>query len=95
MYSNNILNYQEPTTILNACTKKSGNLLNSIHTTLYQSGPESNGNEGILHILQSFKTRASPSNCLVSYKEHELRESYLSLEVQSMYSMIPANPAGK
>ena len=27
MYSNNILNFQEPTTILNACTKKSGNLL--------------------------------------------------------------------
>ena len=27
MYSNNILNVQESTTILNACTKKSGNLL--------------------------------------------------------------------
>ena len=28
MYSNNIMNFQEPTTILNACTKKeSGNLL--------------------------------------------------------------------
>ena len=29
MYSNNILNLQESTTILNASTKKSGNLLNS------------------------------------------------------------------
>ena len=28
MYSNKILNFQESTTILNACTKKSGNLLN-------------------------------------------------------------------
>ena len=28
-YSNNILNFQESTTILNACTKKSGNLLNA------------------------------------------------------------------
>ena len=28
MYSNNIVNFQESTTILNACTKKSGNLLN-------------------------------------------------------------------
>ena len=28
MYSNNILNFQESMTILNACTKKSGNLLN-------------------------------------------------------------------
>ena len=27
MYSNNILNFQESTTILNVCTKKSGNLL--------------------------------------------------------------------
>ena len=27
IYSNNILNFQESTTILNACTKKSGNLL--------------------------------------------------------------------
>ena len=29
MYSNNIPNFQESTTILNACTKKSGNLLNA------------------------------------------------------------------
>ena len=28
MYSNNIVNFQESTTILNACTKRSGNLLN-------------------------------------------------------------------
>ena len=31
MYSNKILNFQESTTILNACTKKSGNLLNEPH----------------------------------------------------------------
>ena len=29
MYSNNIVNFQESTTTLNACTKKSGNLLNT------------------------------------------------------------------
>ena len=29
MYSNNIVNFQESTTILNACTKKSGNLMNA------------------------------------------------------------------
>ena len=29
IYSNNILNIQEPMTILNTCTKKSGNLLNA------------------------------------------------------------------
>ena len=32
MYSNNILNFQEFTTILNACTKKSGNLLKAPRT---------------------------------------------------------------
>ena len=32
IYSNNIVNCQESTTILNACTKKSGNLLNAPHT---------------------------------------------------------------
>ena len=32
MYSNNIVNFQESTTILNACTKKSGNLLNAPRT---------------------------------------------------------------
>ena len=31
MYSNNILNFQESTTILNACTKKSGNLSYAPH----------------------------------------------------------------
>ena len=35
MYSNNILNFQESMTILNACTKKSVNLLNVPHTYIY------------------------------------------------------------
>ena len=35
MYSNNILNFQESTTILNACTKKSGNLLNAPFIYIY------------------------------------------------------------
>ena len=39
-------------------------------TTLSQSRPGSNGNEGILHIPQSSKTRASPSDSLVSYLDH-------------------------
>ena len=34
MYSNNIVNFQESTAILNACTKKSGNILNS--TRIYR-----------------------------------------------------------
>ena len=35
MYSNKILNFQESTTILNACTKKSGNLLKAPHIYIY------------------------------------------------------------
>ena len=35
MYSNNILNFQESMTILNACTKKSGNLWNEPRISLY------------------------------------------------------------
>ena len=34
MYNNNILNFQESTTILNACTKKSGKLLNAPHNSI-------------------------------------------------------------
>ena len=34
MYSNNIVNFQESTIILNACTKKSGNLLKARNSTL-------------------------------------------------------------
>ena len=41
--------------------------------TLGQSKPESNGNEGVLHIPQSYSiTGASPSDCLVSYLGHSL-----------------------
>ena len=35
MYSNSIVNSQESTTILNACTKKSGNLLNASYKYIY------------------------------------------------------------
>ena len=35
MYSNNILNSQESTPILNACTKKSGNLLNAPRISVF------------------------------------------------------------
>ena len=61
-------------------------------TTPGQSGPRSNGNEGVLHISQSSSiTRASLSDCLVSYPGHSLRESYPSVEMQSMYSTALAD----
>ena len=38
MYSNNIVNFQESMTILNACTKKSGNLFNGPCNNTYNTG---------------------------------------------------------
>ena len=47
--------------------------------TLGQSGPGSDGNEGVLSIPESSCiTEASPSDCLVPYPGHSLRESYPS-----------------
>ena len=57
-----------------------------------QSGPGNNGNEGVLCIPQSSSiTGASSSDCLVSYIGHSLGESYLSVEIQSVYSTASAN----
>ena len=48
-------------------------------TTLGQSEPGSNGNEWVLHIFQSPRTRASQSDSLMSYPGH-------STEMKSVYS---------
>ena len=53
------------------------------------SGPESDGNEGVLYIPQSSSiTEASASDCLMSYLGHSVvvGGSYPSEEVQSVYS---------
>ena len=53
-------------------------------TTLGQIGSESNSNEGVLCIPQSSTiTRASPSDCLMSYLGHSLGGGYSSTEMQS------------
>ena len=41
-------------------------------TTPGQSGPGSNGSEGVLHIPQISKARALPSDGLMSYPGHSL-----------------------
>ena len=58
-----------------------------------QSGPGSDGNEGVLRIPQSTSTAGtSSSDCLVSYLGHSLEEgSYPSAEAQSVYSTAPAD----
>ena len=43
-------------------------------TTLSQREPGSNSNEKVFHIPKSFKTKASPTDCLVSYPRHLLQE---------------------
>ena len=55
-----------------------------------QSGPGSDCNEGIL--CPSI-TGASPPDCLVPYPRHSLAESYPIAEMQSMYSLPPADCA--
>ena len=56
-------------------------------TTPNQSGPGSDGNEGVLCIPESI-TGTSALDCLVTYPEHSLVEgSYPSAEVQLMYSI--------
>ena len=62
-------------------------------TTSGQSGPGSNGNEGVLYIPQSSSIIGiSLSDCLVPYPEHSLgRGSYPSAEKQLMYSTAPAD----
>ena len=62
-------------------------------TTVGQSGPGTDGNEGVLHIPQSSSiTGNSPSDCLVSYAGHLLEErSYPTAAVQSVYFTAPAD----
>ena len=53
-------------------------------TTLGQSRPASNDNEGVLSI-----DGVSPSDCLESYPQDSFVEFYPSAEVQSVYSTDP------
>ena len=64
------------------------------YQVLGQSGPKSNRNEGVICLLQSSSiTGVSPSDYLVSYPRHSLKESYSSAEIQSVYSVAPADLA--
>ena len=62
-------------------------------TTPGQSGPGSDGNEGVLRILQNSSiTRTTLSDCLVSHPGPSLcggGGSYLSAVKQSVYSITP------
>ena len=59
-----------------------------------QSGPGSDGNKGLLRILQSSSiTGGSPSDCLVSYPGNSSGESDPSAEMQSVHSAAPVDLA--
>ena len=61
-------------------------------TTLGQSEPGSDGNQGVLRLPQSSSiTGSSPSDCLVSYLGHSLGGPYPSAEVQLLYSTDPSD----
>ena len=60
-------------------------------TTPSQSGPGSHSNKGVLCIPKSSSiTGTSPSCCLVLYPGQTLGESYLTVEIQSVYSASPS-----
>ena len=61
-------------------------------TTLAQSGPGSDGNEGVLHIPQSSSiTGTAPSDCLVSHQDTRYGGiAYPFAEVWLVYSTAPA-----
>ena len=62
-------------------------------TTLGQSGPGNNGNEGVLHIPQSSSIPGtSLPDCLVSYPGHSLGEFYSYAEMKLVYSTAPPPP---
>ena len=61
-------------------------------TTLGQSGPGSDGSDGLFHVPKSSSiTGTSPSDCLVSYPGHSLVESYPSAEMQLVYLTAPVD----
>ena len=67
-------------------------LKRSLCTTPGQNGPATNGNEGVLRILQiSSITWISPSDCLLSYTGHSLAGVYPSAELQSVNSNASNN----
>ena len=66
-------------------------------TTPSKTGPESDGIEGVLRILQSSSiTGASPSGYLVSYLGHSLGVFFYPIaEMQSVYCTAPAKWANQ
>ena len=63
-----------------------------VFANLGRSGSKNNGNERVLHIPRSCRTRISPSDGIVSYSGYSLEENP-SVEMQSEYSSATADEA--
>ena len=90
MYSNNIVNCQESTTILNACTKKSGILLNA--PLICISHPVGNGLQSYWYQFSpnlDFNNQSDPIHfqCLVSSHLHPKRSRSFSLLLMTSVSI--------
>ena len=65
-------------------------------TTLSQSGPGSNSNEGVLRIPKiSSITKTSPSDCSVSYQDTRCRGGGLSSLQRSSRCILQPQPTGE
>ena len=60
-------------------------------TILGQSGPGSDGNEGVLCIPQSSSITGALMDCLISYPVYSLEESYTFSEIQLVNSTAPGD----
>ena len=63
-------------------------------TTLGQNGSESNGNEGVFYIPESFASGASPLDGLVSYPGHTLQERSLTPLYRCSWCILQPQPIG-
>ena len=92
MYSNNIVNFQESTTILNACTKKSGNLLNAPHTLLQNVfiGTLNKLNASIQSVLKRFCNH-SMTNVFNFFSFPEKKKTFVTI-LPKNFNLPPVTP---
>ena len=63
-------------------------------TSPSQSGPGTNGNEGILHIPKSSKAKASPSDAFLSFPGHLLGVGFFTPLQRCSRCILQSQPTG-
>ena len=80
MYSNNIVNFQESMAIINACTKKSGNLLHVQRMSCVSVNLEKIRNKKkLVLLLRSLSSYVTGSFCVVIFYGISTSEGHLML----------------